>query len=364
MTTPPVTVLMCVYNGEAEVGEAIDSILAQSHRDFEFLIIDDGSTDATPGIIASYDDSRIRILRNPENRGLTYSLNAGLREARGPLVARQDADDISYPDRLSRQLAFLESNPEIAAVGTQFDSIDERGRRLRSHLWMKCETSLGIRWQLMFENPFVHTAVMFRRDVVLDRLGGYDERFRTNQDFELWSRLGLAYPLANLHESLVACRGRRLSLSARYSSEAIRVVCDVLLNNAAATIGSDPLARESVDSVLRGMIPRLSGPPVTLEPLVLWIDSAYGRFVQIWPEAAHLREIRVQSASLIVRLATSAANVSPLKMIRWYLTAARYDLPTFAHGALRFAGTTVRALAGHAPRVVEPDEKSLNAEGK
>jgi len=120
---PAVTVLMGVYNGELFVRDAIDSILAQSYRDFELLVVDDGSTDTTPAILASYDDSRLRVLRNEENIGLTRSLNRGLRAARGGLIARQDADDLSLPNRLARQVTFLESHPDVVLLGTQFVSL-------------------------------------------------------------------------------------------------------------------------------------------------------------------------------------------------------------------------------------------------
>ncbi|MEA2235590.1 MAG: hypothetical protein QOC81_314 [Thermoanaerobaculia bacterium] len=362
MTAPLVTVLLCVYDGEGYLREAIDSILGQTYRDFEFLIIDDASRDATPAILASYDDKRIRIIRNPENIGLTRSLNLGLREARGALIARQDADDVSFRDRLARQVAFLERNGDVAVVGSQAVSIDELGRR-RARL-RRCETHLGIRWQLMYENPFVHSAVVFRRDLVLDRFGGYDETFRTNQDFELWSRLSREHPLRSVHETLVANRGRSTSISSRYSMEAIRRVAEVFMSNVAATIGAEPAAAAGIDVLTRGTNPRLYPALETLEPLVRLIDSAYERFVKIWPEAAQLREIRAQSASLIARIATMAANASPATMSRWYLTAARYDLPAFAQGALRFAATSARAFSGRATLFREADEKHLKEDAK
>jgi len=317
--------------------------------DFEFLIVDDGSTDTTPDILASYADRRMRILRNGENCGLTQSLNLGLRKARGRWIARQDADDISYRDRLTRQIAFLDRYPEVILLGTQFDSVDERGRRRGPHLWMKCESSLSIRWQLMFENPFVHSAVVFRRDVVFESLGGYDEAFRTNQDFELWSRLARSYPSRNLQESLVACRGRRASISSHYRESALRGVKEVFLRNIHDTIGPVVGAKDGVDAVLGGMLPRVYGPAVTLEPLVTWIDTAYRSFIEIWPEAQDLREIRVHAASLIARVATIAASTRPVKVGRWYLRAAGYDLRTFARGMPRFAVTRTRALAGRLP---------------
>src|ERR1043165_9066720 len=123
--SPHVTVLMAVYNGEPFLAKAIDSILAQTYEDFELLVVDDGSTDATPDIVRSYGDRRVRTVRNPRNIGLARSLNVGLAEARGALVARHDADDLSYPDRFRRQVEFLAAHPDVAVLGTRFDSIDQ-----------------------------------------------------------------------------------------------------------------------------------------------------------------------------------------------------------------------------------------------
>ena len=345
MTPPPVTVLMSVYNGAAHVRESIDSILRQSHAELELLVIDDASTDATPAILTSYRDARLRVLRNAENLGLTRSLNLGLRAARAPLVARQDADDVAHRHRLARQLEFLRSHPEVAVAGSRFVSIDERGRRRPLHLWMKCATPLGIRWQLMFENPFIHSAVVFRRGVVLDEFGGYDEGFRTNQDFELWSRIARVHPLRNLREPLVALRGRRTSVGAGYAPEALAKVAAVFRGNVAATIGDDPAAPEGIDLLLRMIAPRLYGPLPSLEPLERWLEHAHHRFVECFPEAAALREIRVHMASLIARFALMAAGDSAARMGRWYLRTAHYDVATFARGALRFAVAGARALA-------------------
>ena len=119
-----VTVLMPVYNGERYLREAIDSILDQSFRDFEFLILDDGSTDGTADIIRSYRDERIRFLANPERLRLSGALNRGMAEARGSFIARMDADDIARPHRLARQLAFLRRNPEVGICGTCSRSSD------------------------------------------------------------------------------------------------------------------------------------------------------------------------------------------------------------------------------------------------
>src|SRR5256885_11986133 len=118
MNRPAVTVLMPVLNAERFVCEAIASILTQSWTDFEFLIVDDGSTDATPAAIASFTDPRIRVITNPAPEGVARALNRGLDAARAPLVARHDGDDIAHPKRIETQLAFLRANPEIVLLGT------------------------------------------------------------------------------------------------------------------------------------------------------------------------------------------------------------------------------------------------------
>ncbi len=197
------TVLLCVYNGEAYVAAAVRSILLQTFRDFEFLIIDDASTDRTPEILAGFRDPRIRIVRNEKNLGLTASLNRGLELAQGEFIARQDADDLSHPERLARQLNFLHAYPGVAAVGAQARLIDGSGRSQG-----RKDFPLGYRsiwWAHLFDNALAHSAVTFRKAPVVEA-GGYDESFRASQDYDLWSRLGERHMLANLPERLVTLR--------------------------------------------------------------------------------------------------------------------------------------------------------------
>ena len=125
MKNPKVAVLMSVYNGEKYLREAINSILSQTFNDFEFLIINDGSTDGTADILKSYTDSRIKIINNEKNIGLTKSLNKGLKIAKGEYIARQDADDISMPERLKEEVAFLEIHKDYAVVGTFVKILNE-----------------------------------------------------------------------------------------------------------------------------------------------------------------------------------------------------------------------------------------------
>ncbi|MES2571405.1 MAG: glycosyltransferase [Verrucomicrobiota bacterium] len=222
MSTPSLTVLMSVYNGARYLDAAIASILAQTHRDFEFLIIDDASTDASRSLIEAYRDPRIRLVRNPVNLGLTRSLNLGLGLASGEFIARQDADDLSAPKRLATQLAFFRNHPDAALLGSQAWLLDQHGgsRGLRD---LPLEPA-SIRWANLFENPIPHSAVMFRTRIIRDEMGGYDETFGCCQDYELWSRLMTRFPVHNLPERLVGLREHSASVSVTRAEEAGRLV--------------------------------------------------------------------------------------------------------------------------------------------
>ena len=213
---------MCVHNGRPHLAAAIESVLAQTWRDFEFLIIDDASTDESAEIARGFTDPRIRLLRNEQNLGLTRSMNLGLREARGELIARQDADDLSAPERFARQIAALEAHPEVPLLGSQARLIDGRGHS-RGNRDLPLD-SVSLRWESLLDNPLIHSAAMFRRAVVLEEFGGYDESFPCCQDYALWTRVMERYPAANLPERLVSIREHSMSVSATRKIEAGEMV--------------------------------------------------------------------------------------------------------------------------------------------
>ncbi len=216
---PKVTVLMAVYNGESYLREAIDSILAQTFQDFEFLIINDGSCDCTWEILNSYNDPRIRLVNNDHNLGLTRSLNKGLKLAQGEFIARQDADDISEPERLVEQIAFLETHPEVALVGTWYKEIDAQGKLIgKSELPCNC---MQIRWHILFYCPFVHSAVMLRKFTVMEQIGFYNEALTYSMDYELWYRIARKLPIANLNKFLVRLRVNPHSMTQTYGERTL-----------------------------------------------------------------------------------------------------------------------------------------------
>ncbi|MCK4437269.1 glycosyltransferase [bacterium] len=209
MTNPKVTVLMSVYNGEEYLKEAIDSILNQTFKDFEFVTVNDGSTDRTAEILQSYQDHRIKIINNERNVGLTKSLNKGLKMARGEYVARMDADDISFAERFEKQVGYLNNHPEIALVGTGFEKIDETGQKISSTPGLNSE---GIYYTLTFYNCIVHSSVMFRKKIVLE-IGGYDENLAKSQDLDLWHKISRKSKINVLGEVLVKRREIEVSIS-------------------------------------------------------------------------------------------------------------------------------------------------------
>jgi glycosyltransferase involved in cell wall biosynthesis len=187
---------MSVYNAEDYLSQAIESILKQKFRDFEFIIINDGSTDKSRDIIEFYNDDRI-ILIDQENRGLIYSLNRGISKARGPIIARMDADDISLPERLFVQFSWLNKNSDVGVMSTGCRIIDSKGE-LRNKMINSSRSH-----EVILENilngrkgcSLIHPSVMMRKEVVL-RAGGYNERFQTCEDVDLWLRIS---SVSNLH---------------------------------------------------------------------------------------------------------------------------------------------------------------------
>lgn len=208
--SPKVSVVMSVYNGERYLREAVDSILSQTFSDYEFIIIDDASTDGTPTILSSYDDPRIRLFRNHNNLGLARSLNRGLRAAQGEYVARMDADDISLPERLEQQVDFLDSHPLVGLISSWFEVINEASNPL--NIAKLPTTNEVLQHRLLKGNVFCHGAAMFRMDC-LRKVGPYRPEFIATQDFDLWLRIAEHYEVANLSESLYLWRENPTSVT-------------------------------------------------------------------------------------------------------------------------------------------------------
>jgi glycosyltransferase involved in cell wall biosynthesis len=200
---PRVTVLMSVWNGERFVGETIRSILGQTFEDFEFLILDNASTDRTPEVIGKFDDPRVKVVSLAENIGLTGALNLGLTKAAGRYVARIDADDLADPARLRSQVEFLESRPDVVMVGSWFDVIDDAGGLIGTHEGPQEHDDIVS--YMLFENPFGHSTVMYEREAVAG-VGGYNTSYQYAQDQALWWSLSEKGKLAILPKTLARIR--------------------------------------------------------------------------------------------------------------------------------------------------------------
>ena len=206
LQAPKVSVVMPAYNAERFIRPAVDSILAQTFEDFELIILNDGSTDSTQSIVVSYTDPRIRLI-NKENSGVASTLNLGLKEARGEYIWRHDADDISLPQKLEKEIAFLRAHPEFVLCATQVAFMSERGKvawnkRQPKDGWLGTETNR----EVFFEDfspysPVTHGTTLFRRSI-LENTGDYREAFITSEDIDMWLRFLEYGRLAVLNECL------------------------------------------------------------------------------------------------------------------------------------------------------------------
>jgi glycosyltransferase involved in cell wall biosynthesis len=206
--TPKISVLMPVYNAGPYLAEAIDSILAQTFSDFEFLIIDDGSTDGSGEIVQSYDDPRIRYLRNERNLGLVDTLNRGIELARGPYIARMDADDISLPERFERQIDFMDAHPEAGVCGSSFQFFGDRdflavypSDYREAYTFLASDSCLG------------HPTAMIRRKILTEHNLRYESEYGYAADYAFWIRIGQVCGLTSLSEPLLLYRWHEANMS-------------------------------------------------------------------------------------------------------------------------------------------------------
>ncbi len=202
---PKISVLMSVYNGEKYLSSAIESILSQTEKDFEFVIINDGSSDSTPQIIKKYllKDSRI-VYIDGERRGLVAALNHGISVSKGEYLARMDADDIALPDRLEVQLKFLDDNKKVIMCGSWLELIDSYDTKIGENKSMPISAE-DVRKTIVLHNPFAHPSVMIRKKV-FDDIGGYRTFFRHIEDYELWTRILQKYEGVNIPRILLRYR--------------------------------------------------------------------------------------------------------------------------------------------------------------
>ncbi|MFZ6664545.1 glycosyltransferase family 2 protein [Peijinzhouia sedimentorum] len=266
---PVLSVLMSVYNGEEYLNEAIESILNQSFSDFEFLIINDASTDNSHDIILAYEDPRIRLVNNITNIGLTRSLNKGIELSKGDFIARMDADDISLCNRLATQIEFLNRNPEVALVGSF--GIFFNNDTLRDQLVSVQAQSDLIFTELFFKNNFIHSSVMFKKSLVATI--GYNVNLPFAQDYYLWTQVAYKYPVANIELPLIKYRIHSKSISLNKKDQQDNCVKETQKLHL-KLMGLNNLN----DSQLRihfnlffGVVPKSQLTPIEIEAYLNWI---------------------------------------------------------------------------------------------
>ena len=234
-TMPVITVLMPVFNAEAFVGHAVESILSQTFKDFEFLVIDDCSTDDSVDIVKSFKDSRIRLVRNETNLKLARTLNKGLDLAKGEFIARMDSDDISRPDRFERQMEYLKRHAGTGICGSWYRTITEKNRMIVKYPLQPDE----LKAYCLFDNPLCHPSVIMRRNLMLKYALRFDPSANPAEDYDLWVRSLRCFDVGNIGEVLLDYRVLSTGMTGAEWNSMDRKAMDIqkaLLNE----IGVDP----------------------------------------------------------------------------------------------------------------------------
>ncbi len=249
---PLVSIVMAAWNEEKHLHEAIDSVLAQTYPYFEFIIINDGSTDQTETIILSYKDERIRYVKNEQNLKLIDSLNKGLALAQGKYIARMDADDICMHNRLEQQVAFMEANPEIGISGAQLEMF---GSATGSMLYPLSHDEIKL--QLMITSCFGNNVVMFRKNIMEEHQLFFPKGYLHAEDYKCWTKWIMLTKAANLNEHLVKYRTHNNSVSVqnrlvqretrnRIRAEYICTLFDLPENSSSATAATGNISRQRI----------------------------------------------------------------------------------------------------------------------
>ncbi len=239
MSSPLISVVMPVHNGLPHVQEAIHSILNQSFDDFEFICIDDASTDGSTDLLASVRDKRVHLVHNRKRLGLSVTLNRALRMARGQYWARMDADDISLSRRLEQQAAFLDAHPEISLVGAWAKTLG----LAKEQTWKMPSNPDAVKAEILFNSPLVHSAIMLRRQDFLQARLRYNPSVARAQDYDLWERAAQKLKMANLPKVLQRYRIHSGQVGQRYGAGQAHIAAKVRARQL-RRVGLKPSSRE------------------------------------------------------------------------------------------------------------------------
>lgn len=321
INSPELSVIMPVYNGEIFIRDAIESILNQTYRNFEFIIINDGSIDKTQEIIESYSDSRIICLENQENIGISKSRNKGLSIARGSYIAIMDADDISMPDRFSKQIVFLKEHPEVGVCGGWMEVINRDGRKIKTRITPTLPKV--IHFALMFNCCIGQPTVMYKKAIIQD-IGGYNPDIIAAGDYDFWIKTVGHHKIANLPEFLLKYRVHGKNISKKYLEKSVSSSFKSSTQLIHATLGNQ------FDTELQSFFKKWKcRQQMSVEEIVRmkqFIEILSNKYQQICPlDNKEKRELFHYHAFLLLNLAFRIKNVSRWKAIEYLVRAIILD---------------------------------------
>lgn len=235
-----ISVLMPVYNAEKYLAEAIDSIIKQTYTDWELILINDGSTDGSEKIIEHYQDPRIKYHKNEQNLGLIRTLNKGIDLCQGKYIARMDADDIAFPERLNQQVGLMDAKSELILCGTNAIVIDEKGNETGKIVNPSSDTLLQI--SLLFTNPFIHPSIMIRKEKL--GVNRFEAEALHVEDFDFWIRLSSKGQLANVNQPLLKYRWHETNVSVKNAEFQEGMKDKIIRQQITAQLETKPSPRE------------------------------------------------------------------------------------------------------------------------
>ena len=327
MNTPPVTVLMSVYNGARYLGEAIDSILGQTYRNFEFLIIDDGSTDDSVDIINGYDDPRIRLQQH-SNRGLAESLRQGIIDARGDIIVRADQDDISHYRRFEEQVTYLDQTGSVGLVRTLLEIINANGTTVSGCTGETSLVTSAPRWWFLWRNIGSHASTAIRKSVLLEHNLNYRSGMDGVEDFDLWSRMLCHTGFGVIDKPLVKYRVHPTSLMQTTDKTVQQSRFALVIREGFEAIGMQITASVATEIAI------LSGQTLT-NPAQYHYTHLINHLHIIAREASHCMETRGEHIP---------AHLRAIQFLEW----ACYIAPTSVTYALRLLSEAVH----YHPRII------------
>jgi len=350
--SPLISVVMPVFNGERFVSEAIESVLRQSYEHIEFIIVDDGSTDSTPHILASFanTDPRVQVVQQPRNVGFREALNEGCRRSKGEFIARMDADDVSLPERLSRQLATMRADPELGAIGSFVQVIDEHGQRGPVKTF---PINPGmVAWSMAFFNSLAHPAVMMRRDIV-EAVGWYpDGCSGGTEDYALFIQLSRITRLGNVPEVLLLYRiwsgSMSLTSAEKQAADGARILRQSVFDACGLDISVNDV--RALYGLATDLYPRTRADIRHLADIIVRLQTSYSRHfhgltqvdlnhidddaaVRLWTLAAVAASRR--SPQLAAHLSAAATSIRPLSIFRFLSKIVRRAMTWRSRGERR-----------------------------